>query len=185
MWMREKLPSEKSPECASSRWHICSQAPQWIPVFAHFAWLLSWHRSHGGQVRSDRLSNASHVMLARGFCANHYPRTVPRRSVNRAAAAAWLARWASASRAASTLGDVAPGWLVSISPVRRNLCRLCWRDGGFVQTLLLNDLPLDRHLQSMNCQVILVYLFLVRTFHFVLMRGNPTRAFKSSKGVVG
>lgn len=159
MWMREKLPSEKSPQQDSALPHldtICSQTPQWTPAFAHFAWLLSWHRSPGGQVRSDRLSNASHVTLERGFCANLYPRTAPRRSANRAAAAAWLARWASASRAACTPGDVAPDWLVSISPARRNLCRLCWRDGGFVQMLPVNDLPSDRHLQSMSCQVILV-----------------------------
>ncbi len=168
MWMREKLPSVKSPQqdCALPQLDtICSQTPQWILVFAHFAWLLSWHRSAAGQVRSDRLSNASRAMLERVCCANLYPRTAPRRSANRAAAAAWLARWASGSRAACTPGDVAPDWAVSTSPVRRNLCRLCWRDGAFVQTLLTNGTPPDQHLQSMNCQVILAHaLLFLRTF---------------------
>lgn len=158
MWMREKLPREKSPQqdsapVSSILTPICSRTQQWIPVFAHFAWLLSWPRSPGGQVRSDRLSDASRVISERAFCANLCPRTAPRESANRAAAAAWLAHWASVSRVACTPGDVAPGWLVSISPVRRNLCRLCWRDEGSVQTLLTRDKRSDRHLQSMNYQV--------------------------------
>lgn len=159
MWMKEKLPSEKSTQCESALPHldtICSHTPQWIHVFAQFTWLLSWPRLAGGQVRSDRLSDASHVMSERDFCANLYLRTAPRKCANRAADAAWLALWASASRAACTRGDVAPDWPVSISLVRRNLCRLCWRDGGFVQTLLTRDKSSDQLLQSMNYQVNLV-----------------------------
>lgn len=162
MWMRERTYPVKSHHSRTQLRFltfdtICFQTTQWIPVCAHFAWLLSWHRLPGGQVRSDRWSDASHVMLERGFCANLYLRTVPRESANPAAAVAWLVRWASASRAACTPGDVAPGWHVSISPVKRNLCRLCWRDGGFVQTLLINDLLPDQHLQSMSYQVTLLH----------------------------
>lgn len=174
MWMREKLlllprgekkKKKKSPQCASSLGqHTRSQPPPppllpWIPVFAHFAWLLSWQRSAGGQVQSGRWSNAIRVTPERGSCANPYPRIAPRGSGNRAAAAAWLARWASASRAASTPADVAPGWAVSISPARRNLCRLCWREGASVQTPPTDDSPPDPHLRSMSCQVMLARPF--------------------------
>ena len=155
---REAAPVKKSPqkdEQDSLAAHApgAQTPPRWIPVFAHFAWLLSWRRSRGGQVLSGRSSNASRVTSERGVCASLCPRTAPRRSANRAAAAAWPARWASASRAACTPGDVAPGWLVSISPGRRNLCRLSWRVGGSVRTLLINESQPDRHLRSMNCQV--------------------------------
>lgn len=149
MWMREKLPSGKSTRSAPPRSHTLP----WRHVFAHFAWLLSSPRLAEGQVRSVRLSDASRVTSERDFCVNLYPRTAPRKSANQAAAAAWLALWASVSRAACTLGDVAPDSLVSISLVRRNLCRLCWKDAGFVQTPPTRDWPSDPLLQSMSYQV--------------------------------
>lgn len=140
MWMREKLPSGKSTRYAPPHFDtICSHTLWWIHVFAHFAWLLSSPRLAEGQVRSVRLSDASRVMLERDFCVNLYLRIAPRKSANQAVAAAWLALWASVSRAACTLGDVAPGSLVSISLVKRNLCRLCWKDAGFVLTQPTRD----------------------------------------------
>lgn len=146
-----------------------AQTPQWIPAFAHSAWLSSWHLSPAGQVRSDPLSNASRATPEPVFCASRYPKTVWKKSANRAAAAAWLARCASVSRAGSTPADAAPGWLVNISPARRNLCRLCWRDGGSVSMPPINGSRPDRHLQLMNFQVSVVRIVrFTRTFQFQL-----------------